>query len=180
MKSEIQSYFDGATIAWLQFLFCIACLAFATLQNWRAYRWRRRYFELRNNPVVVELERQLNADEEKYEEQHPFNAANGQRWCTRFGGFFDAEQECRFCRRHEPFDYDKKKGGSVTENASEKFGVADSLAMDTGTGPRPRPLTEQEIVDRTATREARWNLRITIGLLVLLLIGLAFWGKIWH
>ena len=109
MKNAIQNYFDAATILWIQFYFCIACLAFATLQNWRAHRWQRRYRALRNNPVIVELERQLNLDEEKYEETHPIHDAIGQRWCTRFGGYFDADQECRFCRRHEPFDYDKKK-----------------------------------------------------------------------
>jgi hypothetical protein len=43
--------------------------------------------------------------------------------------------------------------GDPLADASAKFGVDDSLAMDTGHGDRRPPLTEEEIVDRAAQRQ---------------------------
>jgi hypothetical protein len=65
------------------------------------------------------------------------------------------------------------------ENASEKFGVGDSLAMDTGTGPLKDRLTCEDIVNRAAAREAFLNKRMAVWSVVALVVMLmAFWQPV--
>jgi hypothetical protein len=66
---------------------------------------------------------------------------------------------CAFCDEH----------GSVFD----KYGVGDLLAMDTGTGPRPHPLTEEEIIQTAIERDHRNGRWLAIGaFLVLALVAL--------
>lgn len=75
----------------------------------------------------------------------------------------------------------------MTVNSSEKYGVADSMAMDTGHGGRVPVLTEDDIVRRAQERlhskpfEVTWTV---LGWLVGFAIGgaifLYFWAWWWR
>jgi hypothetical protein len=59
------------------------------------------------------------------------------------------------------------------KRAFDKYGVGDLLAMDTGTGPRPHPLTEEEIIQTAIERDHRNGRWLAIGaFLVLALVAL--------
>lgn len=67
----------------------------------------------------------------------------------------------------------------MTVNSSEKFGVADSMAMDTGHGDEMPLLTQDDIVRRAQERLHSKPIKLTPGIRILgWLVGFALGGAI--